>query len=202
MPIVRRLLLASLATGLAGGIAAAQPVPATRLRGTIAAVSGDTITLATREGTQLDVALRPDTVVTQVVPARLDDIKPGSFIGTTALPQQDGSLMAVEVHVFPESMRGTGEGHRPWDLQPQSTMTNGTVGDVAGTSGRTLHVKYKGGEQNVVVPPEAAIVTYEPGSRALLVPGAKVFVLATKSAEGALAAVRIGVGKDGLKPPM
>jgi len=130
-------------------------------------------------------------------------IKPGSFIGTVATQEPDGMLRASEVQVFPESMRGTGEGHRPWDLGPNSTMTNGTVGELKRiTDERMLTVVYKGGTKTVIVPPSAPIVTYEPGSPALLVPGVHVIVTATRNPDETLTAIRIGVGRDGLVPPM
>jgi hypothetical protein len=114
----------------------------------------------------------------------------------------DGTLKALEIQVFPESMRGVGEGHRPWDFGPQSSMTNGTVGDLTVADGRTLHLKYKDGEQVVFVPPNAPIITYEPATVAALTPGAHVIGFAEQAPDGALTAQRIGVGKDGLVPPM
>ena len=109
--------------------------------------------LTTRTGDELTVSLAPNVAVVAIVPVRLEDIKQGSFIGAAAMPQPDGTQRALEVHVFPESMRGTGEGYRPFDLKPQSTMTNGTVGALTGTVGRTLTVAYQGGKQTIVVPP-------------------------------------------------
>jgi hypothetical protein len=156
-------------------------------------------------------------------PASLDAIKPGSFIGTAATPGPNGTLIASEVHIFPESMRGTGEGHRPMPTMPGSTMTNATVAGVSGTPGgkgrgtmtnatvenvgaagkaRTLKLTYKGGEQTVVVPDKTPIVTVESGSRASLVPGAHVIVYAQRDANGALSAQRISVGKNGSVPPI
>jgi hypothetical protein len=110
--------------------------------------------------------------------------------------------MALEIHIFPESMRGSGEGHRPFDLQPESTMTNGTVGDVTVANGRTLTVGYKGGQQTVIVPPDTPIVGFEPGDRALLAAGAHAILFGTKQADGSFTAARVLVGKDGLVPPM
>ena len=137
------------------------------------------------------------------MPATLADIKPGSFIGTAAREQEDGTIVAVEVHVFPESMRGSGEGHRAFDLGPKSSMTNGTVGqEVTGKTGQTLTVQYKGGEKSIVVPPNVPVVTFEPGTRGLLVPGAHVIVFGQKSDDGTLRAANVLIGKDGLVPPM
>ncbi len=203
MLIARRVLLAALpATLSVVPRAMAQGAPPQRLRGTIAAVAGDTLTVGGTGGKDTAVTLDAATRITLIAPARIEDIKPGSFIGTAALPQKDGTLMAMEIQVFPESMRGVGEGHRPWDLRPGSTMTNGTVGTVTGTSGRRLTMTYKGGEQTVTVPAEAPVITYEPGTRAALVQGAHVIVAIRPAADGTLHALYVGVGKDGLTPPM
>jgi hypothetical protein len=192
-----------LAAGLvASGAALAQAPQPVRIRATIDSVDASSLSLTTRTGDKVTVAIAPDTIVTALVPIKLQDIKPGSFIGTAAMPQPDGTQRALEVHVFPESMRGAGEGHRPFDLQPQSTMTNGTVGAVTGSVGRTLTVTYKGGEKTIVVPPDTPVVTFEPGSSALLAPGAHVIVFATRTADGKVTATRIAVGKNGLVPPM
>lgn len=161
----RFCLLAAGAVGLAAtGAALAQAPQAVRIRATIDAIDTTSMNLTTRTGDKTTVALAPDTKVTALVAIKLEDIKPGSFIGTAAMPQPDGTQRALEVHVFPEAMRGAGEGHRPFDLQPQSTMTNGTVGAVTGSVGRTLTVSYKGGETTIVVPPDTPVVTYEDGS--------------------------------------
>jgi hypothetical protein len=173
-----------------------------RTRGTIDEVGPESLKLTTRTGEKLVIALTASTTVVAIVPIKLEDIKPGSFIGTAAMPQEDGTLRALEVHVFPESMRGTGEGHRPFDLQPQSTMTNGTVGSVTGTTGRTLTVTYQGGEKTVTVPPGTPVVTYEPATRVMLVAGAHVILFGTEGDGGAITATRISVGKDGMVPPM
>lgn len=134
-----------------GSIARAQAPQPMRLRATIDAVDGKSLSLTTRSGEKVTVSLAPDATVVVIVPVRLEDIKPGSCVGTAAMPQPDGTLRALEVHVMPESMRGVGEGHRPFDLQPQSTMTNGTVGTVTGSSNRTLTISYAGGEKTVAV---------------------------------------------------
>jgi hypothetical protein len=160
------------------------------------------VTATTRDGKKTGLAIAPDLVITAIVAAKITDIKPGTYIGTAAMTESDGTLRALEIQVFPESMRGVGEGHRPWDLGPQSTMTNGTVGDVVIAQGRGLTLRYKGGEETVVVPETAPIITYAPGTQAMLVPGAHVIVTATEKADGSLVAQRIGVGKDGLTPPM
>jgi hypothetical protein len=204
---IARRALPGLAAGILAAILAtapswAQAPNAVRVRATIDAVAGDSVTLTTRAGDKMIVDLTPSTTVVEIVPIKLEDIKPGSFIGSAAMPQADGTQRALEVHVFPESMRGTGEGYRPFDLKPDSTMTNGTVGAVTGSVGRTLTVSYKGGEKTIVVPPETPVVTYEPGSRALLVSGAHIILFGTQAADGKVTANRISVGKDGLVPPM
>ena len=173
-----------------------------RIRGTIDAISGSKLDVTSRTGEKVSVTLAPDATVTLIAPAKITDIKSGGFIGTAAMPQADGSLKALEVQVFPESMRGTGEGQRDYDLQPQSTMTNATVYDVVGNSGRTLTLKWQGKETKLTVPPDVPIITYEKGDRSMLKPGAHVIVNGTKGADGASVATRVSVGKDGLTPPM
>src|SRR3984893_12301075 len=129
-----------------------------RVRGTIERVEGQTLVVKSRDGAELKVAMADNVVIVGLVKASLSDIKPGSFVGVTGMPQADGSQKAVEVHIFPEAMRGTGEGHRPWDLRPQSTMTNANVVNVeqtvTGVEGRTLTMKYKDGEKKIIVPPD------------------------------------------------
>jgi hypothetical protein len=187
---------------LAIGSAHAQAPQPYRLRATIDAVSADSVSLTSRTGEKLTAALTPSTTFAAIVPIKLEDIKPGSFIGSAAMPQPDGTQKALEVHVFPEAMRGTGEGHRPFDLQPTSTMTNGTVGSVTGSEGRTLKVGYQGGEKIIDVPPGTPVVTYEPGTHDLLAPGAHVILMGTRAEDGKITATRISVGKNGLVPPM
>lgn len=202
---VRRRDLCRFAAGVGwvvvAGRARAQ-APLLRLRARIDGMKGNEASVTTRGGETLTVVLNQDTTIVAIVAIHLEDIKPGSYIGSAAMPQPDGSLRALEIHVFPETMRGTGEGHRPFDLQPQSTMTNGTVGTVTGSTGRTLQVEYKGGHQTIIVSPNTPVVTYEPGSVALLVPGAHVIMMARREQDGHLTATRISVGKDGLVPPM
>jgi len=198
----RQLSLLAIAVLAVSTPSRAQAPRNVRIRATIDAVSPTSLSLTSRAGQQQTVAIASDTVIVAIVPMKLEDIKPGAFIGSAAMPRPDGTQRALEVHVFPESMRGTGEGHRPFDLQPQSTMTNGTVGTVTVGTGRTLTVAYQGGEKTIVVPPDTPVVTYEPGSPALLVPGAHVIVMATEATEGKLSATRISVGKNGLVPPM
>jgi hypothetical protein len=203
--MMRRHLLATLALGLtigSGGIAFAQTPMPTRLRATIDSVTATALTVTPRNGSPTTVQLPPDLRVSGITLAKIQDIKPGSYIGTAAAPQPDGTQKALEVHVFPPSMVGSGEGFRPWDSAPNSTMTNGTVGSLVGSNGRTMTVKYKGGEKTVRVPDDVPIVSIEPGTRALLTPGAHVIVFASKGADGALTAISINVGENGLTPPM
>jgi hypothetical protein len=192
----------ALGVTLVGGAAFAQDPAPTRVRGSIDSVSGQTLNITGREGEKLSVTLRPGAMVTEVSQTKITDIKPGSYVGTTAAPQADGELKALEVHIFPENMRGAGEGHRPWDLGPKSTMTNGTVGNVVGTHDRTITVEYGGKQKKVLVPADVPVVTFEPGDAGELKAGAHVVIFATKAADGTLSADRVNVGKDGLTPPM
>ena len=175
-----------------------------RVRGTIEDVEGQTLVVKSRDGSDVKVALPDNAAVVGITSASISDIKPGSFVGVTGVPQADGSQKAVEVHIFPEAMRGTGEGHRPWDLRPQSTMTNANVQEtVAGVEGRTLTLKYKDGEKKIIVPPDAPIVSYVPGDKSELKPGVKIFIAAaTARPDGTLEAPRVNFGKNGLTPPM
>jgi len=178
--------------------------PPTRLRGSIAANDGKTVTIATREGTQVPVKLADNWGVMLVSPVSMADIKENSFVGIASMKGPDGSLNALEVLVFPEAARGTGEGHYPWDVRPQSTMTNANVEQtVTGVDGQTLTLKYKDGEKKIIVPPDAPIVAFAPGDKGDLKPGVKIFIVAAKKqADGSLQAPRINYGKDGLTPPM
>jgi hypothetical protein len=193
--------LAAIAVITSVGTANAQSP--TRVRGTIEKVDAQSMTVKSREGRELEIRLAENLNVSGVVKASLSDIKPGSFVGAAALPQPDGTLKAIEVLLFPESARGSGEGHYPWDLMPESTMTNATVAEtVAGVSGPVLTLKYKDGEKKIMVPSEAPIVTFVPGDRSLLKPGTAVFLSATPQADGKLMAARVAAGKDGVVPPM
>jgi hypothetical protein len=195
-------LLAALAATPSVTPAGAQQAPPIRLRGTIEKVDGNTLLLKTRDGAEATLTLADNALIVSVVKASLADIKEGAFIGSGAMPQADGSQKALEVHIFAESQRGTGEGHRPWNGAPNSTMTNGTVGTtVTGVDGSTITVKYKDGEKKIVVPPGVPIVRYEIGGRSELKPGASFTVLAaTKKPDGTFSAARINVGRDGVVP--
>jgi len=182
--------------------AMAQTTP-TRLRGTISAIDGKTVTIATREGNSVDVRLADSWAVALVAPLTMADIRPGSFVGIASLGT-DADRTALEVLVFPDAMKGANEGHYPWDLQPESMMTNATVSTVASSGdGRTLKLDYKGGgTQTIKVKPGTPIVTFLPGDRSDAKVGAKVFVGAARAADGTYSAGRLNVGKDGLTPPM
>ena len=199
--MIKRTLAVAALLPLLGGAALAQS--ATRVRGTVVSIDGTALALKDVAGHDVKVALSPSYTVTALVPAKLGDVTPGSFIGAAANTLADGTLVAKEIHIFPEAMRGSGEGHRAFDLGPQSTMTNGTVGnEVKGAAGDTLTVAYKGGEKSITVPKDAPIVMFAPGDRAMLVPGAHVIVQAQAGEGGGLTAERVTVGKDGLVPPM
>jgi hypothetical protein len=175
-----------------------------RVRGTIERVEGPVYVIKTRDGAELKVALAEPGLVVALVKASMADIKPGLFVGSTGMPQPDGSQKAIEVHIFPEAMRGTGEGHYPWDLQADSTMTNANVEEsVASVDGQTLTLKYKTGEKKIVVTPQTIIIIYMPGDKNELKAGTKIFIgAAKKQADGTLLTPRINYGKDGLTPPM
>jgi hypothetical protein len=175
-----------------------------RIRGTIEKVDGNTLAVKSREGQNLTIKLKDGATITGVDKAMLSDIKQNSFIGITAMPQPDGTQKAIEVHIFPEARRGAGEGHRPWDLVPNSTMTNANVEQlVTAVDGPMLTMKYKDGEKKISVPNNAAIVQFVNGDKADLKPGAKVFIGAfTKLPDGSLEAAGINVGKNGVTPPM
>src|SRR6202140_5316871 len=174
-----------------------------RVRGTIEQVEGQTLMVKSRDGAELKVVLADNALIVGIVKASLADIKQGSFVGVTAMPQADGSQSALEVHIFPEAMRGTGEGHYPWDLRPQSTMTNANVEQVGtAVDGQTLTLKYKDGEKKIFVPANTPIVVYVPGDKSDLKPSAKVFIVAIKQADGTLQGRAWRVGRDGLTPPM
>jgi len=198
------LTLAPVTLALALAMPAAAQAPNTQhVRGEVAKVDGGMIAVKDRSGETLNLALPDNVRVSTIAAAKLEDIKAGAYVGTAAIPQRDGTLVAQEVLIFPEAMRGTGEGHRPWDLTSDSTMTNATVGTVmAAPSGHTIKLTYKDGEKTVMVPASAPIVTTGPGDKSMIKPGAKVFVVAEKGADGKLKAARIAVGKDGLMPPM
>ena len=183
-------------------IAQQSPTPS-RVRGTIEGVDGDTLAVKSRGGEDVKLHMTGDIKVLGITKISLADIKVGSFVGTTTVPGPDGVDNAVEVHVFPENMRGTGEGSRPYDTRPNSSMTNATVAEsVVGIDDHTLLVKYKDGEKKVLVSPETPVVTYVPGDKSDLKAGAKVIAFMKKLPDGSFETNRISVGRDGLTPPM
>jgi hypothetical protein len=206
--MISRILLSVCAVVLLVASAQAQDKPV-RVRGTIEQVDGAVLTVKSRAGETLKVKMANDAKVVALVKASLADIKPGSYVGSTAMPEEDGTFKAVEVHIFPESMRGTGEGDRPYDYKPKSTMTNGTVGNVGATTaagtvggevtkggGTTLTLTYKEGEKKIDVTPETVIVMYTPGTMDELKPGASIYIpAATRQADGSLTTGRINVGR-------
>ena len=192
-----------LAAILAAPMAWAQDAPPVRVRGTIERVDGPIYVVKARDGAELKLTLADNPQIAGIVKASLSDIKQGVFVGVTAMPQADGSLSALEVHIFTEAMRGTGEGHYPWDLRPQSTMTNGNVEQIGtAVDGRTLTMKYKDGEKKIFVPADTPIVAYVPGDKSDLKPGVKVFIVAAKQPDGTLQGRAWRVGRDGVTPPM
>ncbi|MFZ0846817.1 MAG: hypothetical protein WAM62_13585 [Pseudolabrys sp.] len=206
--IARMMLSAACTVALLAVSASAQEKPV-RVRGTIEAVDGPMLSIKSRDGDMLKVKMADGIKVTAMVKAELSDIKPGSFVGSTAMPQPDGSWKAVEVHIFPEAMRGTGIGDRPFDYRPKSTMTNGTVvgGSAAGATvdksdNKSIVLNFKDGEKKIDVVPETVIYTYAPGNKDELKSGAVVFITAAmRQADGSLTADRINVAR-GVAPPM
>ena len=184
--------------------AAAQKAPTpTRIRGTLEAMNGDVLDVKSRSGEDVKLHMTGNVLILGITKIALADIKVGSFIGTTTVPGPDGAPKAVEVHVFPENMRGTGEGSYPWDSRPNSTMTNATVSDsVAGVDGQAIMVKYKDGEKKVLISQDTPIVTYVPGDKGDLKPGAKIIAFVKQLPDGSFETTRISVGRDGITPPM
>jgi hypothetical protein len=202
IPRASRLLAASFAaaTILATSVLA-QQAPAVRIRGTIDAVDGNTLSIKTREGSDVKVKMTDNVAVFAVVKTELSQVKEGSYIGVSAMPEPDGTQKAFAVHIFPENQRGAAEGFRPWDAR---SMTNATVAEtVKGTDGQNILVKYKDGEKKVVVPPDTPIVTFVASDKSEIKPGAKLIIFgAAKKEDGTLEANRVNVGRDGITPPM
>jgi hypothetical protein len=197
---MKRYLVLLLA--LACGAAAAQGNPPVRLRGTVESFAAPTLVIKERSGKLVTLTLPDETGIAEVIPTDISSIQPGSFVGTAAMPRADGKLESLEVVVFPEAARGTGEGHYPWDLKPDSSMTNATVADLARSpDGRALTLRYKDGEKTVIVPNGVPVVTFRPGDRALIVPGAKVFIVAEPK-DDQFTVRRLLIGRNGFQPPM
>jgi hypothetical protein len=190
--------------GLSVSVAAAQQSPTpTKVRGEIESVAGDNLLVKSRSGQEVKLQLTSDAQVAGIAPIGLSEVKPGSFIGATTVPGPNGAHDAVEIHIFPEAMRGTGEGSRAWDLGPNSTMTNATVDQsVASNDGRTVHVKYKGGDKVITVTPKTKVVTYVPADKSELRQGAKIIAFGKMMPDGSFQSSRVAVGRDGITPPM
>jgi hypothetical protein len=201
--LIRPLVIVAMVVASSLYAIAQQPPTPSRVRGTIEGVDGDVLSVKSRSGEDVKLHMTGDIRVVGIINISLSDIKVGSFIGTTTVPGPDGAPNAVEVHVFPEDMRGTGEGSRPYDLKPNSTMTNATVEQsVVGNDGHTLVIKYKDGEKKVLVSPETPVVTYVPADKSDLKSGAKVIAFMKKLPDGSFETNRVSVGRDGLTPPM
>lgn len=203
--LMPRALIASLTLiSVLGSVAWAQQPPPVRIRGTIESVDGANLMIKSREGADMKVRMTDNVAVFGVAKTEMSEIKPGSYIGVSAMPEPDGTQKALAVHIFPETQRGAAEGFRPWDLRAGSTMTNATVAEtVKGTDGQNILVKYKDGEKKVVVPPDTPIVTFVAGDKSELKPGAKIIIFsATRKEDGSLEAARVNVGRDGTTPPM
>jgi len=196
-------LAAAFALALAPALGEAAPLATARATVETISADGATLSVRTRAGEEQTIHLNPKTRFILVVPAALADVKPGSFIGVAALPGEGAELKAMEVHIFPEAMRGTGEGFRPFDLAPKSSMTNGNISArVDAASGPRLTVTYKGGEQTIVVDPKTPIVALQPGARTDLKPGAAIIARGPNQGDESIDAAFVLVGKDGLLPPM
>ncbi len=201
MPI-KKLTLAAAFVALAATTAFAQ-TPGVRVRGTVEKLEGGVATVKTAEGQSVTLKLAPNVSISAVMKISAAEIKPGSFIGAGARPKADGSLSAIQIYVFPEALRGTGEGHRDWSAMPQTTMTNATVAEtVSAVNGPELTLKYKDGEKKLVIGPDANIITTVPAEASDLKVGTELVTTATKSEDGSLTAARITVGKNGVAPPL
>jgi hypothetical protein len=197
------LLAAAMATLLVQPAMAQGTADRVRVAGAVAALAGDKLTVHAKEGGEQIVTLTADAKIYGVEKRRLADVKPGDFVASGGVRGSDGKIHAVELRIFPESLRGVGEGQRPWAVKPEGVMTNATVGTVSETgAGGVVHVKYKDGESQFEVGPDVPVLAYVLADRALLKPGASVVTIAAKKPDGSLAADRVTAEKDGVKPPM
>jgi hypothetical protein len=195
-------LLTGLALTLTVAATTARADDIVRYRGTIEKVDGSTLTVKPRTGDPVTVTFSGDTKILAASTGKLADIKSESYIGTAAIPQPDGTQKALQVTVFASSLRGTADGHYPWDLGSNSTMTNGAIGSLSGTEGRTMLVKYQGGEKKVVVPEDVPVTLVDPGEKSIVVPGAKVVAFTKAGTDGKLNAAVLIVGRNGTVPSM
>jgi hypothetical protein len=202
MSILLRRALAAASFALICAALPASAQEAVRVRGTIEKVDGGVYTVKSRDGTELKLTMTDNPLFVAIAPATMADIKQGMFVGSAGTMQPDGTQKAIEVHIFPESMRGTGEGHYDWDLKPNTKMTNANVEQsVAGVDGQMLSVKYKDGEKKLLVTPETVVVTYVPGNKDDLKPGTRIFVgAAKKMPDGTLQTPRVTYGRNGAGP--
>lgn len=201
--MIRAIAALLIAAVSAVAIAQAPANPPVRIRGTVEKLDGQMLTVKSRTGESVNIKLTDNYIVVGIAKAGLDDIVSGKFIGTTSVGERDGALVALEVHIFPEAMRGTGEGHYDWDLRPSSKMTNANVANVTSMGkDRVMTVQYKGGEKKVLVPADAAVVAFAPAERSEIKPGAQIFVNAQRQPDGSLTAPRVNVGLKGQIPPM
>jgi hypothetical protein len=200
--MTRLFLVMSVAlAALVGTQAAAQQPPTTRVRGTIESFDGNVLDVKARDGASVKIKLSGDARVTGLSRMKPEDVKQGSYIGVAGMPEADGSQKAISVVIFPEAARGLGDGFRPYDLQPNSTMTNAAVSEmVEANDGKTLTVKYKDGEKKIILTPQTQYSTFSPGSREDLKPGVKVIVTATKASDGSLESKGMIYGRDGMQP--
>jgi hypothetical protein len=203
--MMRKIAIAAL-IALAVGPALAQTPPAgtpTRIRGTVDKLDGQNLMVKSRDGQALTIELAANVAVITLVKKSVADIKAGDYVASTGVKGTDGKIHAVEVRIFPEAARGTGEGQFPWDLMPDSIMTNATVGKVdQAPQGPVLHVTFKGTESEYTVGPDVPVLANGPGDMSLLKPGVAVFVIALKHEDGKLTSARLYAEKDGIKPPM
>ncbi len=201
--MIRAIAVLLIAAVSAVAVAQAPANPPVRIRGTVEKIDGQILTIKATSGQSMTVKLADNFVVMGIAKASVADIGSGKFIGTTTVGERDGALVALEVHIFPENMRGTGEGHYDWDLRPASKMTNANVANVTNMGrDRVLTVQYKGGEKKVLVPENAVVVAFTPAERSELKLGAKVFVTSQRQPDGSLTAPRVNVGLKGQIPPM
>ncbi|HET7765013.1 MAG TPA: hypothetical protein VFK92_07975 [Burkholderiales bacterium] len=198
-----RMLCTALLAAVSAVAFAQTPPPPARVRGTVEKLENNVMTVKAPDGKTVDVKLADNYTVVGVSRAKIADVGAGKYIGTTTLGERNGGLVAVEIHIFPENMRGVGEGHYAWDLKPDSKMTNGNVADVKSVGkDHMLTVQYKGGEQKVLVPTNAKVVVFGPGERSELRKGAHIFCVAQRAPDGSLSAARVNVGVKGTTPPM
>jgi hypothetical protein len=201
--MIRAIAAFTLVAVSAVAFAQAPANPPVRIRGTVEKLDGNVLTVKARNGQSMTVKLADNFTVMGVAKASLADVGSGKFIGTTTVGEREGALIAEEVHIFPENMRGTGEGHYDWDLRPNSKMTNANVANVTSMGkDRVMTVQYKGGEKKILVPENAVVVAFEPTDKSQLKPGAQVFVNSQKQPDGSLTAARVNVGLKGQIPPM